>query len=124
VADSVKNAWGGRPDVTTRIVPQVTLDGFTEDRQLVPDLVKIDVEGNELAVLEGAQGLLDRVRPVVLLESWPGGGGRTALFLSLASHGYRLQPLVFPSAPRAPLTLSAFLDCPTINFVASPAPRQ
>ena len=124
VADEVKETWCGRLDVTTRLVPQVTLDAFAEERRLVPDLVKIDVEGNELAVLEGARGLLDRVRPVVLLESWPGGRGRTALFHSLASRGYRLQPLVFPPAPRAPLTLGAFLDSPTINFVAGPGPRQ
>ena len=87
----------------------MTLDGFVADRQVVPDLIKIDVEGNELAVLEGARQLLDRARPVLVLESWSGSGDRTALYDLLASHGYYLQPLVFLPQSLAPLRLSAFL---------------
>lgn len=34
-----------------------------------PDLVKIDVEGAELSVLEGAMGLLERSAPLVFLET-------------------------------------------------------
>lgn len=36
-----------------------------------PDLVKIDTEGSELAVLQGALGVLQRYCPLVVLESWP-----------------------------------------------------
>ena len=49
--------------------PSVTLDEFVADHGLRSvDFVKIDVEGGELSVLEGAVGTLDRHRPVVVLE--------------------------------------------------------
>ena len=35
-----------------------------------PDFIKIDVEGHELDVLRGGARLLERVRPVVILENW------------------------------------------------------
>jgi FkbM family methyltransferase len=52
----------------------VSLDDFTQQCGLRPDLVKIDVEGAELAVLGGMQGILRDVRPDVVLElhAWPG----------------------------------------------------
>lgn len=121
VCNSVKRAWHGRADVTRRLVPQLTLDAFAQAEGLVPDLVKIDVEGGELAVLEGARGLLRSARPKLVFECWPGSPERRALFLLLASHGYRLRPLLFPDGTGAPLPLTAFQDSPVLNFVAHPA---
>jgi FkbM family methyltransferase len=57
-----------------------TLDGVLGD-DYVPDFIKIDVEGAELAVLEGALGTLVRHRPVVAFEH-----GRAALAYG-ATHG-------------------------------------
>ena len=49
--------------------PSVTVDQFVAEHELTRlDLVKIDVEGGELSVLEGATGSLTRHRPVVVLE--------------------------------------------------------
>lgn len=124
VADSVKHAWRDRHDVVTRIVPQVTLDAFAEERRIVPDLVKIDVEGGEIAVLEGARNLLDRARPLVVLESWPGSPARAELFTLLGAHGYDLRPLTFPGLPHPCLTLASFRDSPALNFLGRPATRR
>lgn len=53
---------------TTR-VPCVTLDAFARARGLeAVDLIKIDVEGGEPAVLRGAAGILERHRPDIVCE--------------------------------------------------------
>jgi FkbM family methyltransferase len=64
---------GFRPMVTahgTRIdVPAIRLDTYVERNAISRvDLIKIDVEGGELDVLDGAQDLLDRDRPDLLIE--------------------------------------------------------
>jgi FkbM family methyltransferase len=45
-------AAGARPTLS---VPAVTVDEFCEREKILPDLIKIDVEGSELAVLRGAR---------------------------------------------------------------------
>lgn len=51
--------------------PQVTLDGFCAARDLRPEIIKIDVEGAELAVLRGAREMLCRDRPLLFLSVHP-----------------------------------------------------
>jgi FkbM family methyltransferase len=122
VVDTVKSAWHDRPDVVLRTVPQVTLDGFAEAHGILPDLVKIDAEGSELAILEGAQAVLEQARPLVVLESWPDAEQRSRLFERLAGHHYGLAALsCAPDAGRA-LGRSAFLSSPAVNFLARPVP--
>jgi len=76
-------------------VPTVTLDGFCAEHQLRPALIKIDVEGAELMVLNGAVRLLSEVRPRLILAVhpwWLPEGQTTADIVSfLASHNYRIQ---------------------------------
>ncbi|HEU4369247.1 MAG TPA: FkbM family methyltransferase [Methylomirabilota bacterium] len=122
IAGTVKHAWRERPDVVTRTVPRVTLDAFAEERRITPDLVKIDVEGSELAVLEGAHDLLERARPLVVLESWPGSRERAEIFALLGGHGYDVRPLAFPPLPDHSLSLASFLESPDLNFLARPTP--
>ena len=50
---------------------QITLDGFCAARGLSPEVIKIDVEGAEIAVLEGARRTLGRCRPLVFLSVHP-----------------------------------------------------
>lgn len=68
-----------------------TLDSICDG--LSPDVVKIDVEGAELCVLEGATGLLERASPVLIVAIHPepmGAMGATpaALLEFLAAKGY------------------------------------
>jgi FkbM family methyltransferase len=50
---------------------QVSLDSFCCERKLAPEVIKIDVEGAELGVLEGAREILTTYRPVVYLSVHP-----------------------------------------------------
>ncbi|HLM66817.1 MAG TPA: FkbM family methyltransferase, partial [Longimicrobium sp.] len=45
-------------------VRTLRLDDYCTEHGLAPTAVKIDVEGAEVAVLEGARGMLERYRPV------------------------------------------------------------
>lgn len=73
-------------------IPMHTLDSFHLDHV---DLIKIDCEGFELFVLRGAEELLARQKPVIVVEQKPGHavkyglGDREALPF-LESMGYRL----------------------------------
>ncbi|HEV2195682.1 MAG TPA: FkbM family methyltransferase [Candidatus Acidoferrum sp.] len=50
------------------LVHAVTLDSFCTSKQILPDLVKLDVEGAELDVLLGARDTLKRCSPKLLIE--------------------------------------------------------
>lgn len=53
-------------------VEGLVLDEYFETRPTtIPDLVKIDVEGAELQVLEGMKNLLDTVKPELFIEVHP-----------------------------------------------------
>lgn len=70
----------------------VRLDDFVEERQIRPAVVKIDVEGAERAVLEGAREVLRSHRPVLFLSTHePDVHG--ACERLLASCDYRLHPI-------------------------------
>ena len=49
-------------------VRAITIDGYTAERYLRPDFVKIDVESAEFEVLQGMERVLRESRPVVSLE--------------------------------------------------------
>lgn len=69
------------------LVPTITLDGLL-DSVLPPTFVKIDVEGAEVEVLNGARRLLREVRPVIYLETVQVTHAACALILEDA--GYTL----------------------------------
>jgi FkbM family methyltransferase len=60
-------ATGSDPASALTEVAMLTLDHAAE-RYGPPDFVKVDVEGAEAAVLEGAPTVLNKIRPVLLLE--------------------------------------------------------
>jgi FkbM family methyltransferase len=53
-------------------VEMTTLDAWTKDAGTPPDLLKLDAEGAEPAILRGAKALLDSARPLtVVMEFFP-----------------------------------------------------
>lgn len=91
---------GGHPEYQTRrSVPQFTLDRYVHDHGLaLPDLIKLDVQGAEVAVLSQAKRCLERAE-VVFAETWftRGYGRRTPLITELGTlldrHDFHLVEL-------------------------------
>jgi FkbM family methyltransferase len=82
-------------------VPSVALDNWFQDSHLQRwDAMKLDAEGSELAVLRGAQSLLGKFRPFIIMEINPmlleqGGFSPTGEADFLLERGYRLFRLAF-----------------------------
>ena len=51
--------------------PMTTLDLFCDTHSAYPDLIKLDVEGAEYKVLKGAQKVIYKYRPLILLSVHP-----------------------------------------------------
>lgn len=70
-------------------VAVVTLDGLVvEERLPPPNVIKVDVEGGEVAVLRGAAYILEEFRPFLLLATHGPGTHEPTLEI-LEGHGYR-----------------------------------
>jgi FkbM family methyltransferase len=63
-----RSALRGGPSIRPTLVPTVTLDEAAAVTGTAPEFVKIDVEGAELGVLDGAPRILREARPTILLE--------------------------------------------------------
>ena len=112
----------GRPEYFTVTVS--TLDAELAGRE--PAVVKIDVEGAELQVLEGARETLARARPAVIFEHTDAsglyGGERAAPWDLLDGLGYR----VFAITGEGPCDRARFAAAEdVVNWLATPgAPRR
>lgn len=74
-------------------VRTVRLDAICADRGLAPNVVKVDVEGAELSVLEGGRDLFASRRPVVFLSTH-GEPVHGRCLEWLADAGYAMQPII------------------------------
>ena len=84
------------------VVPSMTLDRFCRERNLRPDIMKIDVEGAEVSVLKGAREVLTGSRPTFLCEIHPKqmancGSSLEELHAYLESVGYLVEPIDPPN---------------------------
>jgi len=66
---SVLNSEAGGYEQTTR--QQISIDAYCTEHGLRPQVIKIDVEGAELGVLEGAKNTIALARPLIILSVHP-----------------------------------------------------
>lgn len=88
------------------LVPTITIDTIAEELELVPDVIKIDVEGAEIEVLRGAERTLTEARPTIFLSTHSPELRGLSLKL-LTTCGYNTEPLLSSDDPH--------------EFVAKPA---
>lgn len=74
-------------------VPLLRLDDFCAERGIVPDLVKVDVEGAEEMVLRGAEALLRESAPTyVICEVWADSRARVLDYMGTLGYvGYGIR---------------------------------
>lgn len=108
-------------DLVTVQVELRTLDDYLDQfGQATRMLVKIDTEGNELSVLEGARTTLSRYKPIVIFESLTSDQNRPALYELLASFGYKLGELPVGRLDEIRgLTREGFVVSQSTNYVAA-----
>lgn len=92
------------------LVNTVSLDWLLE-RLPAPQVLKIDVEGAEYQVLNGALKLLSTIRPTILCEVTSGSAPQVGELLR--KHGYEMFDLDIDKQNRKPLA------SPTFNTLAS-----
>jgi len=125
------NNWGGPylrtgnlpvpPDHEVTMVPVVHLDGCALRRPI--KLIKVDAEGAEMLVVQGAKGLLRDDRPTVLAEinrkqlAAVSACSPTDLIGEMSRLGYSCSPLVQRNLPS---TLNTYESDEIINVVFSP----
>jgi FkbM family methyltransferase len=81
---------GSNGGVDTTEVPIVSLDTYVTEHGLGPvDLIKIDVEGAESAVLRGARHIIEEHRPAIICEVLHGVGDTKAMTASFKGTDYR-----------------------------------
>jgi FkbM family methyltransferase len=83
-------------------VPAVTLDSYCSERRIRPDVIKIDVEGAELLVLQGGRETLTTHDVTIFCEVHTRhlkncGGSLEALNDFVDALGYRAEPLDTPN---------------------------
>jgi FkbM family methyltransferase len=88
-------------------IPIRRLDSVPELAAEHVALIKIDVEGNELAVLKGAAGVIRRCKPIVIFEQQARefAGGHSPCIDFLRAHGYS----AFHVFERSPQTGNVYL---------------
>ena len=92
----------GRLDAAGKVeVKTVRLDDVVEREGLAPAAIKIDVEGAESGVLEGARGTLARHSPVLFLSTHGAEVHRACLEL-LREAGYTFRPILGDDVETSP----------------------
>jgi FkbM family methyltransferase len=104
------NAQGQMSSSGSLSIDSKSLDHICDERQRMPNVMKIDVEGAEALVLRGATELLRKGRPSIMLETHT-GTLRDECVSILSSFDYRFEP-ISPWPDHGPIS-GSFLALPT-----------
>jgi FkbM family methyltransferase len=107
-------------ELVTENVEQKILDDYISRIGHSRTLVKIDTEGHEIPVLQGAARILQEIKPYIIFECW-NDMQRTDIFKFFDYSNYQICQLPWiPANKVQPLTLDQFLAGSSVNFIAIP----
>lgn len=85
-------------------IKTITLDSFLQNKNYIISLIKIDVEGHEFQVLEGAKNTINKYKPIIYIEVWKHTGDIDKLInwclnnnynhLSISPNDFKLEPII------------------------------
>jgi hypothetical protein len=52
-------------------IESITVDYFCKENKIKPDLIKVDIEGGEIKMLEGATEVIKKFKPIIFLSYHP-----------------------------------------------------
>ena len=78
------------PDIQTIKVKTTTIDTLCQKLNLTPALLKIDVEGHEHEVIQGAEQLIKTSRPFIVFEFWETWWDKVRLIFEFLQPYYHL----------------------------------
>lgn len=110
----------------------ITLDAYIAQNGILPDLIKVDTEGFELKVLQGAQNLLAQQHSLIIFESLAPTSTdtqRETLFRLLTTTNYGIFSLPwYGESTQLPMSEQTFMKATDTNFIAVPqgssSPKQ
>jgi FkbM family methyltransferase len=112
-----------RQQSTTEVfVETITIDDFCAEQRITPDLIKIDVEGAEYNVLQGAKYILEKYQPVVILEYSSCSESDDPIKL-LSKFDYVFYDVNLYSEVNRDYYLDNFSSIPLVNILAIPRHR-
>jgi FkbM family methyltransferase len=110
-----------RKEVEKVEVPVITIDEFVSKNNKIPELIKIDTEGNEIHVLRGGINTIKEHKPAIIFETNK-FSERQTLWDFFKANNYIIQDLPYsPGQPVKTFTIDQFLKKGSTNYIAVPA---
>jgi FkbM family methyltransferase len=87
IADQyMQRDWFKKEDCMEEHIQVLKLDEFCQEKKIIPDCIKIDVEGAEDKVIRGADYLLRDNQPAIIMEYHPGNPNGPHAFAASMLH--------------------------------------
>lgn len=92
-----------------------TLDSFFEEKEFNPIVIKIDVEGSELAVIQGSTNLISKHLPLIIYEYTP---------VAANSHGWTEEDSILSLEKNGSFCFSALIEESDGQYTSFPLPEN
>jgi len=118
VAEVIENITSNHELLKVAVEQKRLDDYFTQIIEHKQILIKIDTEGNELAVLRGATTILQEIKPIIIFEC-NNSSRRIKLFNFFETQNYKIYNIPWnPIRKSQPLGYNQFIDSSSTNFIA------